>query len=96
MPSARYQALRQRVEMLREHLLPNPFDPTGNYVDEAAVRTRTLSFRVLAHAELETYFEDRVVEIAKASWRRWETNRKTSAPFAEPSRVLRSRTPRAT
>jgi hypothetical protein len=81
MPSARYGDLIQRVEVLRQHLLPDPFDPTGTYADDAVVRTRTLSFRVLAHAELETYFEDRSVEIAKLAWSSWQETRASSAPL---------------
>lgn len=81
MPSTRYDTLKERVEALRNHLLPLPFEATGTYADEALVRTRTLSFRVLAHAELETYIEDRVVEIAKAAWKRWEGERHVTAPL---------------
>jgi hypothetical protein len=66
MPSDHLRLLRERVEGLRNHLLPTPFDPTGTYSDEAGTQIRALAFRVLAHAELETYFEERVVEIAKS------------------------------
>jgi hypothetical protein len=72
MVSQRYRILQSRVDELRTHLLPTHFDPTGIYTEVDMVAIRTLSFRVLAHAELEAYFEDRVVEIAKATWNAWE------------------------
>nr|WIE92517.1 hypothetical protein P9270_004750 [Mesorhizobium sp. WSM4875] len=65
-------ALQRRVEELRRLLLPHKFDPTGSYVQAERVRAKALAFRVLAHAELESYFEDRVVEIAKVALREWK------------------------
>jgi len=39
---------------------------------------RALSFRVLAHAEIETYFEERAIEIGKTAWSSWKTTRHSS------------------
>jgi len=72
MPSTRFQDLRARIDELRHLLLPDPFDPTGSYLEELRVTTLALSFRVLAHAELETYFEDRVLEVARTALKAWE------------------------
>jgi len=63
MPSKHFEALEKGVELLREHLLPESFDPTGSYSEH--VLTRALAFRVLAHAEIETYFEARVLEASR-------------------------------
>lgn len=78
MPSLRLNSLRERVEELRAHLLPAVFDPTGNYAERDRIGTTALSFRVLAHAEIETYFEDRVVEIAKAALNAWKSKQHVS------------------
>jgi hypothetical protein len=78
MASARLKALQVRTKDLRRLLLPHKFDATGIYRDEHRVRARALSFRVLAHAEIETYFEDRVVEIAKVAWASWKNRRHLS------------------
>lgn len=81
MPSSRFRALRSNVKQLRKLLLPSKFSPTGAYASPMRVSMRTLSFRVLAHAEIETYFEERAVEIAKAAWVSWRSEQ-------HPSRVL--------
>ncbi|MGW2665642.1 HEPN domain-containing protein [Nocardia tengchongensis] len=74
MPSLRYQQLRRRISELRANLLPRTFDPTGNYTSR--VHDRTLSFRVLAHAEFESFIEERAQEaltLAYTSWKRHRT-----------------------
>lgn len=79
MASPRLQQLGVSVKALRKALLPARFDPTGTYVRANAVRTRTISFRILAHAELEGYFEDRVIDIAKAALASWRKDRRVTA-----------------
>ncbi|MHA3027146.1 hypothetical protein [Chromohalobacter israelensis] len=71
MPSDRYNRLAERLGDLRKHLLPAKFSDVGEYDNEDQVAVRALSFRVLAHAEIESYFEERVVEIAKAAIAGW-------------------------
>lgn len=72
MPSKRFSVLQGRIKELKRLLLPSRFDPTGSYKDPLRITTRALSFRVLAHAEVETYLEDRVLEIATAALKAWE------------------------
>lgn len=72
MPSERFVVLEGRIRELKRLLLPSRFDPTGSYKDPLRVTTRALSFRVLAHAEVETYLEDRVLEIATTALKGWE------------------------
>jgi hypothetical protein len=55
--------------------LPFKFDPTGSYRHPLRVTTHALSFRVLAHAEVETYLEDRALEVATTALHAWETQR---------------------
>lgn len=66
--------LEQELERLRQHLLPSQqeFDPTGSYDD--VVYTKTLAYRVLAHAEFEAYFEDRVKDLYLAAINAWDRN----------------------
>lgn len=75
MTSARFQELQSRTKILKRLLLPSKFSPTGSYRDALRVTTRALSFRVLAHAELETYLEDRVLEVATTALQAWENEK---------------------
>lgn len=71
MPSERFRQLEGRLRELRNHLLPDPFDPTGTYENEDKVATSVLAYRVLAHAEIEAYFEDRALEAAREAYKAW-------------------------
>ena len=75
--SIRFRTLRRNVVELRKSLLPKKFDPIGNYSDRQL--TRSVAYRVLAHAEIEAYLEDRVLDIAKKAFDKWNINKtKTS------------------
>lgn len=76
MPSLRLETLVQQLGVLRAHLLPDVFDPTGVYSDEWISRAR--AYRVLAHAEVEAYLEDRSREVAKSALDRWKRDRVAS------------------
>ncbi len=78
MTSSRFRTLATRVKELRRLLLPAKFDPTGTYSDPERVSTRAVSFRVLIHAEIEAYLEDRVLEIIKTAKAAWENGRHVS------------------
>jgi hypothetical protein len=67
--------LRDRISELRRYLLPTEFSATGLYDNEELVRVHALAFRVLAHAEFESYLEDCAVEIAKKALERWQGER---------------------
>lgn len=69
MPSARYNNMSKRITELRNSLLPGKFDPTSLYSDRVYERTR--SFRVLSHAEFESYIEDRVIDVVTQSAREY-------------------------
>ena len=74
--SPRYQELVRQVDCLREHLLPSAFDPAGNYSPETF--TRAVAYRVLAHAEIESYIEDRVWKTALSALDSWSQQNKAS------------------
>ena len=67
--SSKYRGLRTRIRELRDHLLPKYFDPTGTYTDRQIDRAR--GFRLLAHAEIEAYLEEVVLETANKAFDAW-------------------------
>ncbi len=71
MPSSNYVSMQERIERLRSHLLPLVLDDIETQGD-IGVQIRAVSFRVLSHAEIETYLEERVVQIAKTALKSWE------------------------
>lgn len=79
MPSQKYRALAQRIRELRRNLLPSRFDPTGSY--RASVYDRTRAFRVLAHAEFESFIEERAAEVLNQSFQSWRQHHVASAPL---------------
>lgn len=78
MPSSRYEALGERVKELRRCLLPARFSEFGVYDDAARTTVRALSFRVMAHAEIEAYLEERSLEIANAAAVAWQAQQRVS------------------
>lgn len=78
MASPRYQQLEEQLKSLRACLLPADFDPTGVYEEQDNVSTRALAYRVLAHAEIESFFEDRTLEPVSRAQIVWETTRHVS------------------
>lgn len=71
MSSSRFEELEKRIEELRECFLPESFDPTGLYEEKVYEHTR--AFRVLAHAEFESFIEDRVIEAVDQAIQAWES-----------------------
>lgn len=80
-PSTRYKELQRAVSKLRKALLPGKFDSTGNYRGAERTHLRAISFRILVHAEIESFIEERAHELFDEAWRAW-TN------YRVPSRVL--------
>lgn len=62
--SARFKALNTQVDQLEKRLIPK-IRPTGKYTPRENDLIR--SYRLLVHAEFESYFEDRAIEIADRS-----------------------------
>ena len=60
--SIRFNELKNGIENLKADLLPSNFTDVFEYTREEI--TKTIAFRVLAHAEIESYLEDRAEEIA--------------------------------
>jgi hypothetical protein len=72
MPSLRYEELEHRLDELRMLFLPSKFDPTGLYEDP--VYERTKAYRVLVHAEFESFIEDRVLAVVTRSFDHWKSS----------------------
>ncbi|WP_406700856.1 hypothetical protein V5E97_18880 [Singulisphaera sp. Ch08] len=73
--STRYRELRKAITKSRHALLPSKFDPTGTYRNPDKVHYRALSFRIMVHAEIEAYLEDRSREVLDAAWKHWKATR---------------------
>ncbi len=78
MPSSRFRKMKASVGELRRHLLPKTIEPTGSYAWQDKVERRAEAFRMLVHAEIEAYLEDRAEEIASSAWNAWCAERKVS------------------
>jgi len=78
--SDRYRQLVARVSQLRRHLLPKTFDLTGSYQSKHYDRAK--AFRLIAHAEVESYIEDRVVQVANLAVQRWLSTQTLTACVA--------------
>jgi hypothetical protein len=72
MPSARYRSLQLNVARLEKRFLPRKL--TGPFTDREHDLAR--GFRLLAHAEIEAYLEDRAKDVAQASVRQFKVDRK--------------------
>ena len=69
MPSPRYSYLVSRLAELRRRLLPRKFSPTGSYTNQQY--DKVMAYRLLAHAEIESYLEDRARDVAGHAFTKW-------------------------
>jgi hypothetical protein len=72
--SRRYRALARRLEELRKRILPRDFSPTGDYSPIQLDRAR--GYRLLVHAEIESFLEDRPVQLATKAFNDWRVDSK--------------------
>jgi hypothetical protein len=79
--SVRYEVLVQQISTLRRHFLPALLSPTGTYHRPDRVSANALGFRILSVAEIESYIEDRCIQIAKAAQDSWKTSQTYSLPL---------------
>jgi hypothetical protein len=77
MPSSRYADLVKRASDLRKSLLPAKFSATGNYTARELDCTR--GYRLLVHAEVEAFLEDRVRHVANEVLKTWAIDKKLRA-----------------
>lgn len=74
--SIRFKEMRARLAELRLHMLPAKSSPTGDYSDRQLDRAR--GYRVLVHAEIESYLEDIARGAVTRAIQEWKSNRKPS------------------
>ncbi len=74
MATARFRELERRLKKLRTRFLPKAFSPTGDYTDRALDLAR--GYRLLVHAEIEAFLEERAQEIANATVKSFHTDRR--------------------
>lgn len=74
--SERFAILKTRVTELREHLLPEVFSDIGEYTSKEQDMAK--GFRLLSHAEFESYLEDISKEIVLESIRKWKNDKQPS------------------
>ena len=77
--SKSFRDLRARIRELRSHFLPKRFDDTGTYTKRQIDRVR--AFRVLAHAEIEWYLEEIVVDTANKAFEAWKQHGRITKPL---------------
>ena len=80
--SRRLNALRKQITVLRTQLLPEPFDPLGQYPNASRVQTSTRGFLVLSHAEVESFVEGWAKDIARSAERVWSSSGRISPPLS--------------
>ena len=72
--SVRFRMLTKELNRLKKQFIPK-INPTGSYSNRQFALT--LAYRVLVHAEIEAYLEDRVWEVALNAKNHWDSQGKT-------------------
>ena len=67
--SSRFRDLRRELNLLKRQFIPS-INPTGQY--SPLKLARVVAYKVLAHAEIEFYFEERVKDVALEAKRQWD------------------------
>lgn len=73
--SRRFRELESRIDTITKHLLPKT-KIRGNYTKEEQDKIK--SYLLLIHAEIESFFEDRVHHKINLAFKNWRTKRQRS------------------
>ena len=73
--SDKFITLRTQLNRLKDEFLPE-ISPTSSYSESQL--SRTAAYRVLAHAEIESYLEERAWTVVIDAKRAWDTTGKTT------------------
>jgi hypothetical protein len=79
--SQRFRVLEKELKSLRKNFLPPRFDDIGNYYTPRKIALAG-AYLVMSHAEIESYFEDRVLDVANNAKHIWENNHQVNLTFA--------------
>ena len=74
--STRFEEFKNRLEELRANMLPAEFSPTGEYSDADLDKAR--GYRLLVHAEIESYLEDISRSTVTKAIQKWKRDKKPS------------------
>ncbi|MEY8198103.1 MAG: HEPN domain-containing protein [Colwellia sp.] len=74
--SVRYKELKVRLNELRKYMLPNIFSDIGDYNERLQDRAR--GYRLLAHAEIESFLEDISRDAVTNATDKWLQDKKPS------------------
>ena len=77
--SQEFRTMRTRIRQLRNHFLPKRFDPTGSYSERQIDRAR--AFRLLVHAEIESYLELISFKTANKAYDAWQAQGIVTVPL---------------
>ena len=75
--SQRFRQLKAELRRLGRHFLPKDWDPTGTYSERMLDRAR--AFRILAHAEIEYFIENIILDIVEEEYKEWVASKKPSS-----------------
>lgn len=73
--SDKFITLKTQLDRLKDEFLPE-ISPTGSYSESQL--SRTAAYRVLAHAEIESYLEERAWEVVENAKTLWDTSGKNT------------------
>ncbi len=75
--SLRFKEMRARLSELRKNMLPSMFSLTGDYNERQL--DRAIGYRLLVHAEIESYLEDVSRDVVTSAISQWKNNGKPSS-----------------
>jgi hypothetical protein len=79
MNSIYFENLKGQLNVLRKTFLPRRFSPTGNYKQVTYEKAR--AYKVLTHAEIESYLETIFYNIAQYAYGKWDITKTVSKPL---------------
>ncbi|MEK8021189.1 MAG: HEPN domain-containing protein [Candidatus Parabeggiatoa sp.] len=79
--SERYQQLIKALDLLRRHLLPDKLEQLEPEIYPLETYILVRAYLVLAHAEIESFLEERVEEVVRQANKIWKTDKKVSKPL---------------
>ena len=74
MASRRFIQLKSELRRLRKHFLPKQWNPTGSYNNKVFDQTR--AYKILAHAEIESFIEEILLELVERKYNAWTNERR--------------------
>ena len=77
--SVNFRVLERRIFRLSKTFLPKTYSPTGTYAQ--GVYDKTTAFRLMSHAEFESYLENIIKDVVDLAIERWRVDHVISIPI---------------